>query len=161
MPRALYPGSFDPLTNGHVDVIDRALRVFGQLLVAVAVNPKKKPLFSPRARVEMIREVFSRQPGVEVDHFSGLLVDYARSRGAGVIVRGLRAVSDFEYEFQMANMNRKLAPELETFFVMTGEGHFYVSSQTVKEVAELGGRVNEFVPPSVAKRLAKRLGGKK
>src|SRR5258706_862043 len=117
--QAIYPGSFDPLTNGHVDVIARGRRMFQKLVVAVVVNPKKQPLFTPQERVEMIRDVSEQYPNVEVDFFSGLLVDYARHKGASVILRGLRMVSDFEYEFPMANMNRTLAPEIETCFVMT------------------------------------------
>ena len=158
---AIYPGSFDPLTNGHIDVIARGRRMFQKLVVAVVVNPKKQPLFTPQERVEMIRAVTPQFPNVEVDFFSGLLVEYARHKGAGVILRGLRMVSDFEYEFPMANMNRKLAPEIETCFVMTGEGHFFVSSQTIKEVAALQGDVSGLVPDIVDQALRQRFGGKK
>jgi pantetheine-phosphate adenylyltransferase len=157
---ALYPGSFDPLTNGHLDVIARGHRIFPSLLVAVVSNPKKAPFFTPEERLELIREAVQPYPGVQVDHFSGLLVDYARAKGAKVILRGLRMVSDFENEFQMANMNRKLAPEIETFFVMTGEGHFYVSSQTIKEVARLRGSVAGLVPENVQRALEERFGGR-
>jgi pantetheine-phosphate adenylyltransferase len=157
-PLAIYPGSFDPLTNGHVDLIARGHRMFERLTVAVVVNPKKQALFTPQERVEMIREVAKPFPGVEVDFFSGLLVDYARAKGATVILRGLRMVSDFEYEFPMANMNRHLAPEIETCFVMTGEGHFFVSSQLIKEAASLGGSVADLVPPNVQRTLEARFG---
>jgi pantetheine-phosphate adenylyltransferase len=153
---AIYPGSFDPLTNGHLDVIARGRRMFSRLTVAVVVNPKKQPLFTPQERVEMIREAVADIEGVDVDFFSGLLVDYARAKGATVTLRGLRMVSDFEYEFPMANMNRRLAPEIETAFVMTGEGHFFVSSQTVKEVAALGGNVEGLVPKNVERALRAR-----
>jgi pantetheine-phosphate adenylyltransferase len=156
---AIYPGSFDPLTNGHFDVIARGHRVFPRLIVAVVGNPQKAPLFTPEERVVMIREAVVTLPGVEVDHFSGLLVEYARAKRAKVILRGLRMVSDFENEFQMANMNRKLASEIETFFMMTGEGNFYVSSQTIKEVARLRGSVSGLVPPNVEKALLERFGG--
>jgi len=156
---AIYPGSFDPPTNGHVDVIERGHRVFERLLVAVVVNPKKQALFTPEERVEMLREIVRPFPGVQVEHFSGLLVDYVRARGARVILRGLRALSDFEYEFQMANMNRKLAPGIETCFMMTGEGNFYVSSQLIKEVARLGGSVQGLVPKNVERALLDRFGG--
>ena len=159
--RAIYPGSFDPLTNGHFDVIARGHRIFPDLIVAVVANPAKSPLFTPEERVELIRETVQGMPGVRVDHFSGLLVDYARVKEAKVILRGLRMISDFENEFNMANMNRYLAPEIETFFVMTGEGNFYVSSQTIKEVARLRGTVGGLVPPNVERALLERFGGKK
>jgi pantetheine-phosphate adenylyltransferase len=153
---AIYPGSFDPLTNGHLDVIARGYRVFERLIVAVVVNPRKTALFTPQERVDLIREAVRGFPGVEVEHFSGLLVDYAQAKGVRAILRGLRMVSDFEYEFQMANMNRKLAPDIETCFMMTGEGHFYVSSQTIREVASLGGSVTGLVPPNVERALRAR-----
>jgi pantetheine-phosphate adenylyltransferase len=153
---AIYPGSFDPLTNGHLDVIARGYRVFERLIVAVVVNPRKTALFTPEERMELIREAVRGFPGVEVDHFSGLLVNYAQAKGARAILRGLRMISDFEYEFQMANMNRKLAPDIETCFMMTGEGHFYVSSQTIREVASLGGSVSGLVPPNVERALLAR-----
>lgn len=150
---AIYPGSFDPLTSGHLDIVRRALDVFPRLIVAVAVNVRKVPTFTVEERVEMIREALARVKNVEVDSFSGLLVHYAKRRGAKVIVRGLRALSDFENEFQMAHMNRRLSPELETVFMMTSQEHFYVSSQTVKEVAFFGGDVRGVVPDAVVSRL--------
>jgi len=157
---AVYPGSFDPFTSGHKDIVDRALKVFDRLVVAIAVNSEKTSLFSLAERVEMIEEVYSGESGVEVDSFSGLLVDYLRQRQARAVVRGLRAVSDFEYEFQMANMNRKLYPEAETFFLMTGQDHFYVSSRLVKEIASLGGCLTDLVPETVLQRLLKKYGDK-
>ncbi len=155
---AVYPGSFDPITNGHVDLIKRTLRVFNRVIVAIAVNPNKdNSLFSVEERLAMIREVF-RGLGkrVKVDSFEGLLVNYARRTGAKVIIRGLRAVSDFEYEFQMAMMNRRLQPDLETFFMMTGESYFYISSHLVEEVMSLGGDVSGLVPKNVIKKLKKK-----
>lgn len=157
---AVYPGSFDPFTSGHKDIVDRALKVFDHLVVAIATNSQKTSLFSLEERVEMISEVYSKEPRVEVDSFSGLLVDYLRRRQARAVVRGLRAVSDFEYEFQMANMNRKLYPDGETFFLMTGQEHFYVSSRLVKEIASLGGCLTDLVPETVRIRLLKEYGDK-
>jgi pantetheine-phosphate adenylyltransferase len=155
MPVAIYPGSFDPLTNGHLSLIQRGLQMFDRLIVAIAVNPKKVPLFSLEERRELIREA-CQDPRVEVDSFQGLLVEYAKQRNVNVLIRGLRAVSDFEYEFQLANMNRKLAPGIETVFMMTGEDYFYISSQLVREVASLGGDVRGLVPDNVhAKLVAK------
>jgi len=159
MRLAIYPGSFDPLTNGHLSLIQRGLKMFDRLIVAIAVNPKKTPLFSREERQELIREACA-DPRVEVDDFQGLLVDYARSRSVNVIIRGLRAVSDFEYEFQLANMNRKLAPEVETVFMMTGEDYFYISSQLVREVASFGGDVKGLVPDNVMKKLREKFGTK-
>ncbi len=150
---ALYPGSFDPLTNGHVDIILRGAQLFDRILVAVLVNEDKKPLFSADERVDLVREVFREYPNVEVDTFNGLLVDYARRRRATAIVRGLRAVSDFEYEFQMALMNRHLEPTLETVFMMPAEQYTYLSSRLIKEVFSLGGDVRGLVPPTVEARL--------
>lgn len=155
---AIYPGSFDPLTNGHYDVIQRSLALFDLLVVAVASNVRKQALFTVPERIEIIREVLGNEPRVEIDTFEGLLVDYARRKGATAIVRGLRAVADFEYEFEMASMNRRLAPTIETVFLMTHENYFYVSSHLVKEVATLGGNVEPFVPAPVAARLRARLG---
>nr|QKW93929.1 phosphopantetheine adenylyltransferase [Vitiosangium cumulatum] len=149
---AIYPGSFDPLTNGHLSIIQRALQMFDRVIVAVAVNPKKVPLFTEEERKELIHEACA-DPRVEVDAFHGLLVEYANRRGVNVLLRGLRAVSDFEYEFQLANMNRKLAPHIETVFMMTGEDYFYVSSNLVREVASFGGDVQSLVPPNVWKSL--------
>ncbi|AKQ66649.1 Phosphopantetheine adenylyltransferase [Myxococcus hansupus] len=160
MPVAIYPGSFDPLTNGHLSLIQRSLKMFDRLIVAIAVNPKKTPLFSEDERRALIREAVQDER-VEVDAFHGLLVDYVRRRNAGVIVRGLRAVSDFEYEFQLANMNRKLAPDVETVFMMTGEDYFYISSNLVREVASFGGDVTGLVPPNVHQGLKAKFAGKK
>ena len=154
---AIYPGSFDPPTNGHVDIIERGLKVFDRIVVAVATNIKKKPLFTKKERVELIHAVFADDPRVEVESFDGLLVNYMRHKGSGVVIRGLRAVSDFEYEFQMATMNRKLYPGMETFFLMSGEGHFYLSSQVVREVAQLEGSVKGLVPDVVVERLREKL----
>jgi pantetheine-phosphate adenylyltransferase len=148
MPVAIYPGSFDPLTNGHLSLIQRGLQMFDRLIVAIAVNPKKTALFSLEERRELIRQACPDER-VEVDSFQGLLVEYAKSRKVNVLIRGLRAVSDFEYEFQLANMNRKLAPGIETVFMMTGEDYFYISSQLVREVASLGGDVTGLVPANV------------
>jgi pantetheine-phosphate adenylyltransferase len=150
---AIYPGSFDPLTNGHVDIIGRGSRVFDKIVIAVLINLEKAPLFTVPERVEIAREAFHEWTNVEVDTFDGLLVDYARSRRANVIVRGLRAVSDFEFEMQMALMNRRLNPDVETVFMMPAEPYTYVSSRLVKEVVALGGSVHGLVPDSVEKRL--------
>jgi pantetheine-phosphate adenylyltransferase len=150
---AVYPGSFDPLTNGHVDIIQRGSRFFDRIVIAVLVNVEKAPLFTASERVDIAREVFRDQPNVDVDTFHGLLVDYARARRASVIVRGLRAVSDFEYEMQMALMNRRLSPDVETIFMMPAEPYTYVSSRLVKEVVALGGSVHGLVPDIVERRL--------
>ena len=160
MPKAIYPGSFDPLTNGHLSIIQRGLQMFDGLIVAVADNPKKTPLFSVSDRRQLIREACNN-PRVEVDDFQGLLVEYAKRKKVGVILRGLRAISDFEYEFQMANMNRKLAHQIETVFMMTGEDYFYISSQLVREVASLGGNVDGLVPANVLSKLRSMFGTKK
>jgi pantetheine-phosphate adenylyltransferase len=159
MPVAIYPGSFDPLTNGHLSLIQRGLQMFDRLIVAIAVNPKKVPLFTLDERKELIRQACP-DPRVEVDSFQGLLVDYAKQRNVNVLIRGLRAVSDFEYEFQLANMNRKLAPGIETVFMMTGEDYFYISSQLVREVASLGGDVTGLVPANVHAKLVAKFGRK-
>ena len=151
---AVYPGSFDPLTNGHVDIIERGVRLFDRIVIALLVNPEKAPLFSVAERLELTREVFRAQPEVEVDTFNGLLVDYAQRRRANVIVRGLRAISDFEYELQMALMNRRLDSDIETVFMMPAEPYTYVSSRLVKEVVALGGSVAGLVPDVVESRLA-------
>jgi pantetheine-phosphate adenylyltransferase len=150
---AIYPGSFDPLTNGHVDIIQRGARLFDRIVVAMLVNVDKAPLFTIPERVEIAREVFRGDPHVEVDTFDGLLVDYAERRRAGVIVRGLRAISDFEYEMQMALMNRRLRPEVEMVFMMPAEPYTYVSSRLVKEIVALGGSVTGLVPSVVERRL--------
>ncbi len=155
---AIYPGSFDPITNGHVDLVTRTLRVFDQVIVAIATNPDKdRSLFSLKERIAMVNEVFAGLGGrVSADSFHGLLVDYAESKGATVVIRGLRAISDFEYEFQMAMMNHRLKPQLETFFMMTGESEFYTSSRLVKEVVGLGGDVSGLVPDNVLAKLKEK-----
>lgn len=153
---ALYPGTFDPLTNGHVDLVQRAARCFSRVLVAVAGSGSKSPCFTLEQRIELAREALSSTPSVEVLGFSGLLVTFARERGASVILRGLRAVSDFEYEFQLASMNRKLAPDVETMFLTPDEGYTFISSSLVREIASLGGDVSTFVPPAVQAALSAR-----
>jgi pantetheine-phosphate adenylyltransferase len=155
---AVYPGSFDPITNGHVDIVRRSLQVFSRVIVAVAFNANKdSSWFTPDERVAMIKDTFRAEgDGVVVDAFSGLLVDYAVAKGAKVIVRGLRAVADFEYEFQMTMMNRHLRAQVETIFMMTGESHFYTSSRLVKEVASLGGNVAGLLPDRVVPQLLAR-----
>ena len=150
---AIYPGSFDPLTNGHVDIIERGSRIFDSIVVAILANVEKKPLFSEQERIAMIRDVFKDRDNVKVDTFNGLLVDYVKRQQAHVIVRGLRAVSDFEYEFQMALMNRHLDPGLETVFMMPAEQYTYISSRLIKEVFTLGGEVSGLVPPIVEQKL--------
>lgn len=154
---AVYPGSFDPLTNGHVDIITRGARLFDRIVVAILINSEKSPLFTMDERVEIAREVFKDVPNVEVDTFDGLLVDYVHRRGAQVIVRGLRAVSDFEFEFQMALMNRRLNGRIETIFLMPAEQYTYTSSRLIKEVCRLGGRVSGLVPELVEERLRRKL----
>jgi pantetheine-phosphate adenylyltransferase len=156
---AIFPGSFDPLTNGHVDIILRSAQLFERVLVAVLVNPAKAPLFTPEERVAIIGDVFREYPNVEADTFDGLLVAYARRRRASAIVRGLRAVSDFEYEFQMALMNRHLEPSLETVFMMPAEQYTYLSSRLIKEVFMLGGDVHGLVPAVVEARMRQRRDG--
>jgi len=156
---AVFPGSFDPLTNGHVDIISRGARLFDRLVVAILVNAEKSPLFTTGERVEMTRAVFASMPNVEVDTFDGLLVDYVERRKAQVIVRGLRAVSDFEYEFQMALMNRRLNGKIETVFMMPAEQYSYISSRLIKEVFSLGGRVQGLVPELIEERLREKVIG--
>ncbi len=159
MISAIYPGSFDPPTNGHLDVIERSARTFDRVTVAVARNSTKTPLFQANERVAMLADVCAAWPNVDVTTFEGvLLVDFARARGAQVLVKGLRAVSDFEYEFQMALANRQLAPDIETVFMMTSAAHLYLSSSLVKEIARLGGDISAFVPASVAGRLREKWG---
>ena len=153
---AVYPGSFDPLTNGHVDIIERGTHLFEKIIVAILVNAEKSPLFTMEERVAVAREVFRGRPNVEVDTFDGLLVDYVERRKAAVIVRGLRAVSDFESEFQMALMNRRLSPQVETVFMMPAEQYTYISSRLIKEVFSLGGRVSGLVPDVVEARLREK-----
>jgi len=157
MPRvAIYPGSFDPLTNGHLSLIQRGLKIFDELVVAVANNPDKTPLFTFQERMQMIRDAVGNDPRVEVDSFDGLLVQYAQRRGVHTVLRGLRAVSDFEYEFQLANMNRKLDPQFDSVFVMTGEDYFYVTSRLVREVSRFGGDVSSLVPANVQAALRQK-----
>lgn len=156
---AIYPGTFDPITNGHVDIIERGLAIFDHLIIAIALNPKKAPLFSIDERIEMIEESLGRHPKVTVETFSGLLVEEAERRKARVILRGLRAVSDFESEFQMALMNRNLNHKVETVFMMTGEAYSYLSSSIVREIASLGGSVEGLVPKIVSARLKEKFAG--
>ena len=153
MTLAVYPGSFDPLTNGHVDIITRGVRLFDRIIVAIAANAEKAPLFTMAERVDIARGVFKDHANVEVDTFDGLLVDYMERRRADVIVRGLRAVSDFEFEFQMGLMNRRLDSKIETVFMMPAEQYTYISSRLIKEVFALGGRVHGLVPDVVEARL--------
>ncbi len=158
MTTAIYPGTFDPVTNGHSDLVSRAARLFDHVIVAIATGSGKAPVFPLDERLALARTVLGAIPGVEVCSFDTLLVDFARSRGARVIVRGLRAVSDFEYEFQLASMNRHLAPEVETLFLTPAEEYAYISSSLVREIAALGGDVAPFVHPEVAAALKRRLG---
>jgi pantetheine-phosphate adenylyltransferase len=155
---ALYPGSFDPFTNGHLGITTRALKVIDTVIVGIATNSRKKTMFSVEERIEMIRSLFKDEPRVKVCTFEGLTVNYAAAVGAGVIIRGLRAVADFEYELQMANMNRKLNPNVETLFMMTAEEYFFVSSQNVKEVARFGGDISGLVPHAICRRVLQKLG---
>jgi pantetheine-phosphate adenylyltransferase len=155
---AVYPGSFDPITNGHLDIIERGLSVFDEVIIAILVNPEKRALFSVEQRLAIIRETYADNPRVRVDTFSGLLVDYAVKAGASVIVRGLRAISDFEFEFQMALMNRRLNPQIETVFMMPAESYSYLSSRLVKEVFQLGGSVKDLVPAGVERLLREKCG---
>ena len=155
--RAIYPGSFDPITNGHLDLIQRGSRLFDRLIVSVLRNETKSPLFSVEERKEMLLEVVKDYPNVEVDSFNGLLVDYAAGRSASVVLRGIRAISDYEYELQTALMNRRLKPDLETVFLLANEAHSFISSRLVKEVFGLGGIISGLVPPSVEARLQRRM----
>ena len=156
MRSAIYPGSFDPVTNGHLDVIERARKLFDEVIVAVAHNDEKQPLFSLKDRLDLLRETAGKIDNVRIAEFEGLLVEFARKEEAGAVIRGLRAISDFEFEFQMALMNRKLQGDLETIFLMPKEEYTYLSSRLVKEIARLGGDVSQFVPPMVAKSLARK-----
>ena len=161
MPKVIYPGTFDPITNGHTDLIERAGRMFDHIVVAVAYNPKKQPLLNLEERCELVRKATAHLPNVSVTGFSNLLADFVREQNASVILRGLRAVSDFEYEFQMAGMNARLSPEVETVFLMASDKQQFVSSRFVKEIARLGGNVSEFVPANVLKRLHEKLAEEK
>jgi pantetheine-phosphate adenylyltransferase len=154
----IYPGTFDPITNGHISIISRALKVFDRLVIAILNNPQKLPLFSMEERIQMIREVLKDQRHVEVDSFNGLLVDYVIQKKTNVVIRGLRALSDFEYEFQMALMNRKLNRDVQSIFLMTDYKWFYTSSTIIKEAASLGGDVSGLVPPIVCKKLKGKFG---
>ena len=158
---AVYPGSFDPPTNGHLDIIERSSRVFSRVIVAVALNIRKNIMFTPAERQRMLRSLTRPWGNVEVTAFSGLLVDFARDQGAHILVRGLRAISDFEYEYQMAHMNRKLAPDIDTVIMMTGERHSYISSNIVKEIAMFGGKIDDLVPPSVRDLVFRKMKGAK
>ncbi|MDQ6665546.1 MAG: pantetheine-phosphate adenylyltransferase [Acidobacteriota bacterium] len=154
---AIYPGSFDPITSGHLDLIERGARLFDCLIVSILRNETKEPLFSVEERMEMLREVVQEYPNVQVDCFNGLLVQYAAAKAATVLLRGIRAISDYEYELQMALMNRRLRPDIETVFLLAGEAHSFISSRLVKEVISLGGNISGLVPPSVETRLRERL----
>ena len=154
MALAIYPGTFDPITNGHADILRRSLKIFDRVVVALAENVRKAPLFTIDERRKLIKDALGQDARLEVDAFQGLLADYCRRRGANVVIRGLRALADFEYEFQSAHMNRRLAPDVETMFLMTGEESFYVSSSLVKEVALMGGDVSGLVPAGVVAALA-------
>ena len=154
---AVYPGTFDPVTNGHLDIVQRCAPLVDRLVVSVLANETKSPLFTTEERVDMLKVVLRDFPNVEIDFFDGLLIDYARRKQARLILRGIRAISDYEYELQMALMNRRLAPEIETMFMMAGEAHSFISSRLVKEVIRLGGNISGLVPPSVEEVLRRRL----
>lgn len=154
--KAIYPGSFDPITNGHLDILDRSLTLFPEITIVVAGTGRKDPLFNPNERVELIREVVRNRPGVKVDQWSGLIMDYARDHGISAVIRGLRAASDFEYEFMMASMNKKINPKVETLFMMTGQNFYFVSSSMVKELFRYGGDIAPYVPEPVVHYLKKK-----
>jgi pantetheine-phosphate adenylyltransferase len=155
--KAIYPGSFDPITNGHLDILDRSLHLFSEVTILVAGAGQKSPLFTPAERVELIQEVTSNRKGVKVDRCSGLIMDYARENGISAVIRGLRAASDFEYEFMMASMNRNLNPDAETLFMMTGQNLYFVSSTMIKELFHYGGDVGPYVPAGVTRRLKEKI----
>lgn len=161
MKTAIYPGSFDPITNGHLDILERAINLFDRVIITVARNSTKNPLFTEEERLKLMREAVKQYKQVEVDSFEGLLVDYARTKKAIAVVRGLRAISDFEYELQMALMNRKLNPGVQTVFLMPNERYTYLNSTIVREISRLGGNVNDFVPPTVKAALDKKFKSKK
>jgi pantetheine-phosphate adenylyltransferase len=155
---AVYPGTFDPVTNGHLDLVDRSLRIFGELIIAIAANPKKKPLFSLDERIDMFKAVTTNYKNIKIEGFDGLLVDYIKQKKAVAIVRGLRAISDFEYEMQMALMNRRFDNTIETVFMMPNETYSFITSTIVKEAAGYGGDISTLVPPVVLERLKKKFG---
>lgn len=158
MPKtAIYPGTFDPITFGHLDLIERSGKIFGKIIVAVTDNPSKKPLFSKKERIELLKQTTKQFDFVEIDSFDGLLVDYARKKNVKIILRGLRELSDFAFEFQSAVINRKLDSGIETVFIMTNAKYFYLSSSIVKELAEFGGNISEFVPTNVVTALSQKL----
>lgn len=156
-PRAIYPGSFDPITNGHLDILDRSLQLFSEVTIVVAGAGKKNPLFTPEERVELIREVVAERKGVRVDRWSGLIMDYARQHRIKAVIRGLRAASDFEYEFMMASMNKQINPEIETLFMMTAQNLYFVSSSMIKELFHYGGDISHYVPEAVVERLKEKI----
>jgi len=155
---AIYPGTFDPLTNGHLSIIKRALKIFDKLVIAILINPHKSPLFTLEERISMLKEIFKNEVNIEIDSFNGLLIDYAVNKGANIVVRGLRALSDFEYEFQMALMNRKLNRDIQSVFLMTDYKWFYISSTIIKEAARCGGDIKGLVPPIVNEKLKQKFG---
>lgn len=155
--RAIYPGSFDPITNGHLDILDRALALFPEVTIVVAGTGRKSPLFTTQERVELIREATASRPGVKVDHWPGLIMEYARTHHFSAVIRGLRAASDFEYEFMMASMNKKINPEVETIFMMTAQNLYFVSSTMIKELFHYGGDISHYVPDAVARRLKEKI----
>ena len=153
---AIYPGTFDPITNGHISILNRALKIFDKVVLAILNNAKKSPLFSLEERIEMMQEVLKERKNIEIDYFDGLLVDYVIQKKSNVVVRGLRALSDFEYEFQMALMNRRLNREVQTVFLMTGLRWIYTSSSIIKQAAQFGGSIKGMVPPMVEKKLKEK-----
>ncbi len=155
---AIYPGTFDPITNGHLSILSRALKIFDKLIIAILNNPNKTPLFSIEERIVMMKEVLKDMPNIEIDFYDGLLVDYAVEKGANVVIRGLRAMSDFEHEFQLSLMNRKLNKEIESVFLMTDYKWFYISSTIIKEAASFGGDIGGLVPPLVCRKLKEKYG---
>ena len=155
---AIYPGSFDPVTNGHLDIVERGLKLFDKIIITILQNPGKDALFSVKERVELLKKCLGKKAGVEIDTYNGLLVDYAAKRNAHAILRGMRAVSDFEYEFQLALMNRRLNRNIQTVFLMTGLRWIFTSSSIIKEAAQFGGNINGMVPPAVQKKLKEKFG---